>query len=812
VVIVSVVGVPAQVTAPSGLHGFPAELTSFIGREEPVRVLVELLGEHRLVTVTGPGGSGKTRLAGQVARRVAVRFMDGSWLAELAPVTDPAQVSVAVADALGIPEQPGVPMAEVLGGALSRQQMLLVLDNCEQVIDAVAELCARLLATCDELRILATSREPLRVVGEARYRLGPLALPSSADSPDTAQSEAVKLFTERARRADPHFCLDREQGPLVARLVTRLDGMPLAIELAAARVEALGLAQLLERLDDRFAWLSAGDRLAVCRHRSLAAAVDWSYQLLAAREQQVFRALSAFPGPFTMAAAEAVAGNQAGPAVLRLVDCSMLAPPRTGMDGRARYLMLETLRAYGAALLAEADEADLIATAQAGYALEVAERAAAGLQTADGEAAAARWLDAEDALMRQALAWTTGHDPSGALRLAAALGWWWLLRGHLASQYTLLCEITSQGMTGSDPWCTAHLWLGLAALFSTTPAQTLKHFTDLRDAVEGRGPSRALADGLMGRATALTNLGRAAEAAADARRSLAVAREVDYRTGELLALGNLSFAAVVADDPDGAVQAARQATQITTGVPGVFARWSHYVLTGALIAAGDFATADEVCTEALAQARAAGSVDVEEILLAEHVVILDLWAGRIEDAAAHLHDALQLALRNGQRGSLMNSLDCCGYLCAATGRPADAVTAWAALAAVERKDGSAAPPYDERRREQLLDQARQKLGVTRARAAEARGSAMSLATAAEYALMLTHLSGPAQPASSSPQLSPRECELITLVARGHTDAQIAAELYISIRTVRSHLDRIRDKTGCRRRADLTRLALNAGLV
>ncbi len=185
----------------------------------------------------------------------------------------------------------------------------------------------------------------------------------------------MSISLRRARRGAAAAC------STVARLVTRLDGMPLAIELAAARVEALGLAQLLDRLDDRFAWLTAGDRLAAWRHRSLAAAVEWSYQLLGEHEQQVFRAVSVFPGPFTLEAAEAVAGKEAGAAVLRLVDCSMLVPPRAGPDERPRYAMLETLRAYGATLLAEAGEANAVAAAQARYALKVAEQAAAGLQT-----------------------------------------------------------------------------------------------------------------------------------------------------------------------------------------------------------------------------------------------------------------------------------------------------------------------------------------------------------------------------------------------------------------------------------------------
>jgi predicted ATPase len=268
--------------------------------------------------------------------------------------------------------------------------------------------------------------EPVREVAGL-----PLALPDPEDLAEAARAEAVALFTDRARSADARFALTGETTPAVARLVARLDGMPLAVELAAARVEALGVTQLLDRLDDRFTLLAGGDRTAPSRQRSLAATVEWSYQLLDDYERRVFRAVSVFPGPFTLEAVEAVAGAGAGPAVLRLVDCSLLNPPRPGPDGRSRYSMLETLRAYGNRLLAQAGEQDQAAAAQAMWALRVAEQAAAGLQaSAAEELAAARWLDAEEAAMRQVLAWTMEHDPATAARLADALGWWWLLRGR----------------------------------------------------------------------------------------------------------------------------------------------------------------------------------------------------------------------------------------------------------------------------------------------------------------------------------------------------------------------------------------------
>ena len=367
-----------------GMHGFVPALTSFVGRAGSVSEVAALLDGNRLVAVTGPGGVGKTRLAGQVAGQVAGRFADGVWLAELAPVRDPALVAVVVAAALGVREQPGLPAAGALARVLARQQLLLMLDNCEHVIGAAAELCAGLLAAADDVRILATSREPLQVAGEARYRLGPLGLPDLDDMAEAARAEAVALFADRARSADARFVLDEQTGPAVARLVARLDGMPLAIELAAARVETVGVPGLLDRLDDRFALLVSGDRTAPSRQRSLAAAVEWSYQLLDETQRRVFRALSVFPAGFTLEAAEAVAGEGAGLAVLHLVDCSLLVPPRPGPDGRSRYSILETLRAYANRLLVEAGEQDQAAAALAGHALAVAGQAAAGLRTIRG--------------------------------------------------------------------------------------------------------------------------------------------------------------------------------------------------------------------------------------------------------------------------------------------------------------------------------------------------------------------------------------------------------------------------------------------
>ena len=801
------------------MHGFSAALTSFVGRAAAVDEVAVLLDDYRLVTVTGPGGVGKTRLASEVARRVAGRFADGVWLVELAAVTDMSRVPSAVATALRIGERPAVAVADSLAGVLAGRQVLLVLDNCEQVIAAVAELCGALLPAADDVRILATSREPVGVTGEARYRLPPLSLPGSGgpagrpglgESTEAGGSEAVALFADRARQADPHFTLSGEAGSLVAQLVQRLDGMPLAIELAAARVEALGVAQLLERLDDRFRLLVAGDRLAAARHRSLAATVEWSYRLLSEQEQRVFRRLSVFPAPFTLEGSEAVAGAAAGTAVLRLVDCSLIAPPRTGPDGRARYLMLGTLRAYGTGRLADAGERSGAAAALARYALQVTEQAAAGMQTSAGELAAAAWLDAEDVTVHQCLAWALQHDPATALRMSLALAPWWKLRGRMVAGYALLLAAAGHAVPGSDAWCAAHNWLGQAAHSTGDFAGALGYFTAVRDAVAGRDPSPVLVDALAGRSVALVNIDHVPEGIEDARRAVALARELGYPAGEALALANLSLGAYYAGDLADAVAWARQTQRIDpAGIPGWIARRCNDFLVLVLLETGDVSAAWQYCADGLAQARQAGDLSSQVSCLGR-MADMDQLAGRIPEAGEHLRESLEITTRMGDPLGLLNCLDSGGHLCAAAQRWAEAVTLWAAQAELTRRGGIIDVPQDVDRRQEPLRKARQALGPAGTSAAEQRGAAMTPAAAAEFVTMLTAAEPPEPPGAV--QLSPRERELVILVAQGYTNAQIAAQLYISVRTVSSHLDRIRDKTGCRRRADLTRLALQAGLV
>jgi serine/threonine-protein kinase PknK len=492
----------------------------------------------------------------------------------------------------------------------------------------------------------------------------------------------------------------------------------------------------------------------------------------------------------------------------------MLSPPRAGPDGRARYSMLETLRAYGARQLAETGGEREAADAVAGFAVGLAEEAATGLKTTAGELAATRLLEAEDATVHWALAWALEHDQGMALRLAIALAPWWFQSGRWAFGHQMLAAAAADAAPGGEAWCAVQFWLGLLTIGSAVPA-SLSHLTAVRDALAGRAPVPMLAQALAFRAGALANLGHIPDAAKEARRALTLARELSDPAGETCALIWLGFTASYTGDFHGCAAWLRQVQRIDqTAIPGWIARQCTIQLAGALGETGETAQAQHYCAEALAGARQVGALYDQGDCL-QVMADLDLHAGKLSEARAHLREALELYPQTSAPVLLINCLSRCGYLCAASQRWREAITVWAACDAVNQ--ATIAAPGDQMafgdERREPLQRARELLGPTQASAAEERGAAMTLATAADYALLLV-TEEPEDPAASPglPRLSARERELVTLVARGRTDAQIAEQLYISIRTVRSHLDRIRDKSGCRRRADLTRLALETGLV
>jgi tetratricopeptide (TPR) repeat protein len=403
--------------------------------------------------------------------------------------------------------------------------------------------------------------------------------------------------------------------------------------------------------------------------------------------------------------------------------------------------MLETLRDFGAGLLTGAGEQDQVQAALARYALGVAEQAGAGVQTTTGELAGARWLDAEDATVGHVLAWAVEHDLDTAARLVTALSVWWVLRGRLAGQGPLLRELAGRAGPGSAGWCAAQVWLAWTAFGAADLPQALQRCAAVMEAIGAREPSRLLADCLTVQSETLANLGRVPEAAECGRRALALARELDYPFGIARATACLVLAALYAGDLDQAAQLARQARQIPD-IPGTAGRLCGFLLAATLAEAGDLAGAGQAGAATLAWARDAGDAYSPDGLLTV-MADLDLRAGRAGDAAGRLHEAVRLMLSSGERFMMVAVLERCGQLCAATGRPADAVTAWAAMETLVQQGGLQNPDDSAgRRRQDALRKAGRALGPDRARATEQRGKAMSLTTAAEYALMLTSPGSP----------------------------------------------------------------------
>ncbi|MDQ5827477.1 MAG: AAA family ATPase, partial [Chloroflexota bacterium] len=376
-------------------HNLPIRLSSFIGREKELAELRRLLESNRLLTLTGAGGCGKTRLALAAADELVETFEDGVWLVDLAPLADPSLVPQAVASTLGVREQPGRSPTETLSDYLASKKVLLVLDNCEHLIEACAELAESLLRSCPELWVLATSREALGVAGEVAWPVPSLALPDLRRTPNIeglSRYESARLFVERTEAVKPTFSLTEQNAPSVVKICYRLDGIPLAIELAAARTKVLSVEQISERLDDCFRILAAGSRTTIPRQRTLHATMDWSHELLSEQERALFRRLSVFAGGFSLEATESVCAGEdlehygVLELLSHLVDKSLIMVAE--QDGEARYRLLETVRQYGREKLDESGEEAELGRRHAGYFVGLAEKAERELSGPDQ----ARWL------------------------------------------------------------------------------------------------------------------------------------------------------------------------------------------------------------------------------------------------------------------------------------------------------------------------------------------------------------------------------------------------------------------------------------
>ncbi|CAN5327349.1 BTAD domain-containing putative transcriptional regulator [soil metagenome] len=550
---------PGDSVHPQSLHNLPAPMSSFIGREREAAEVRALLGAARLLTLTGSGGCGKSRLALEVAGTVLDDYADGVWLVELAALTDPELVSQAIATALDIREMPGQPLSETLQNWLKTRGTLIVLDNCEHLIDACARAVEGLLRASPGLRVLATSREPLRIGGELTWLVPSLSLPDPrqhSDPDELLAYESVQLFVDRASQIGPGFTLTSENAAAVAQLCYRLDGIPLAIELAAARVRALNVGQIVERLDDRFQLLSGGSRAALSRQQTLRAALDWSYDLLSEPECILFARLAVFSGSFDLDATEHVCDiaplGAFGIADLLtlLVDRSLVVV--SVVDGSIRYSLLETMREYARERLAEHGETDALHRAHSEYYSALAARADRQIRGAGSKEWLAR-LEGEHDNLRAALEWR--HDearcgsPEAGLTLAGTLHWFWHVGGHFTEGRGWLTRMLASGRSDRTR--------GLA--LATTGVGVLSM------AVGEYGEGRRLLDesvvvwrelsDLSGLAVALVWLGhgelfhgRVAEARARHREALVLFTELNDSWGTAMATHGLGLDAVEADE------------------------------------------------------------------------------------------------------------------------------------------------------------------------------------------------------------------------------------------------------------------------
>lgn len=548
--------------APRTRTNLPEPLTSFVGREEEMDRVAELLAESRLVTLTGPGGSGKTRLAAEAGAVLADRYHEGVWLVDLAPLTDPSLLPQAIATALGVPEDPVRPLVETIVESLREKKLLLILDNCEHLVEESANLTQTLLSAAPGVRILATSREPLGVPGETTFEIPPLPAPDpeAADARPQAllQFDSVRLFVDRAVAAQPGFALSSDNVRPVRKIATRLEGLPLALELAAARVRGLGVDAIASRLGDHFGLLAGGRRTGLPKERSFRAAVDWSYDLLSERERRVFERLSVFAGGFSLEAAEAVSSGEAiemrdVPGLLaRLVDRSLLQ--RVG-SSPVRYRLLEPLRQYASERLASGGGTAVARRGHLAFYVAMAEAAEPALREREQRT----WLDRlemeHDNLGAAMVSAAELGEPDAGLRLAAALGSYWQLRGHFSEGRARLRVALSTSDEASPSRARALVEAGSLAFFQCDFHDALHHCEEALDLYRRAGDrwGVAYARGQLG--LPAWELGERDRARASFNEGLALFRELDDRWGVATTLRYLGCVAVAEGSLDEAQSA-----------------------------------------------------------------------------------------------------------------------------------------------------------------------------------------------------------------------------------------------------------------
>jgi predicted ATPase/DNA-binding CsgD family transcriptional regulator len=816
----------------------PEEPNTFVGRERELVELRQLLHRTRALTLSGPGGIGKTRLALRLLATAAAEFPDGVWFVELADLRQPELVVSRIAAVIGITEEAGRPLLETLGDALRPRRMLLALDNCEHLLDACAQVGRHVLASAPGLRLLNTSREPLSVAAETIWRVPPLSVaPAGADpaaaSPGAERYEAVRLFGDRAAASRPGFTVGPDNVTAITAICRALDGMPLAIELAAARVRALSVEQIVARLDDRFGLLTTGDRSAAPRQRTLRAAIEWSYELLTEPERALFRRLAIFTG-WSLEMAEQVCADDQIPAAevlgltAALVDKSLVVLDPE-LLGQARYRMLDTIREYAALRLSQAGEAAAFRSRFRDYAIRTSEH---NLELGMARIEAS-WPDRVDVFRRydvdagnviQILNWCLEQgDAEAGLRICAAVSPCWIVWGTFGEGGEWLRSFLALDMTGVPARVQGAATVVRGQLtLSSDPAAAWALGTEGLKLCREADDQYWVAVGLNLLAEIALHTGRIDEAAISADEALAIAQAAGDGWNEGYALG--TRAAIAARRGK-----LREAEQLATASVAVMRRIDQqWGAARALLGLGDLARfrnhpgeAHGWYVEALAILREIGArPEIARCLAGLGRVAMDL--GAIEQARRHLTRSLRLSHATGARIGVARGLEAFAALTGHEGQPELAVQLAAAAAAL--REAAGLPPLSGARVEAYLAQAR-RLGDATVARLWASGQALTSEAAVALAL-----DAPVTPAPSAAlpsgkgltgeipaltvvgryrvaaappsSLTQRENEIAELVASGLSNKAIAAELSISHTTAARHVANIMAKLGFNSRSQI----------